>query len=123
MQPPQEWIAFYRESTGERIVGMWTLCDRGETAIIDATSPDGRATLILADGTTRQIVAIDGHYTIELSPATNRNPFPEQVVNPIFPIGGSPVILIEKEQRTPPDLPYKLYLSAVMGGSGWPERQ
>lgn len=123
MQPPQEWIAFYRESTGERIVGMWTLCDRGETAIIDATSPDGRATLILADGTTRQIVAIDGHYTIELSPATNRNPFPEQVVNPIFPIGGSPVILIEKEQRTPPDLPYKLYLSAVMSGSGWPERQ
>ena len=125
-QPPQEWIAFYRESTGERIVGMWTLCDRKETAIIDATSPDGRAMLVFADGTTRQIAAIDGHYIIELPPAANRNPFPtdpdaQPVPNPIFPIGGPPVILIEKEQRTPPVLPVKSYLPAVFGGSHWPE--
>ena len=123
LQPPQEWVAFYRESTGERIVGMWTLCGREETAIIDATSPDARATLVLADGTTRQIAAVDGHYTIDLLPATNRNPFPGQAINPLFPIGGPPVILIEKDQRTPPDMPYKSYLSTVWGGPQWPERQ
>ncbi len=121
MQPPQEWVAFYRESTGERIVGMWTLCDREETAIIDATSPDGRATLVFADGTTRQIAAVDGHYIIELPPAANRNPFPEQSISPVFAIGGSPVILIEKESRTPPNLPYKSYAPIIVGGMHWPE--
>jgi hypothetical protein len=120
-QPPQEWVAFYRESTGERIVGMWTLCDREETAIIDATSPDGRATLVFADGTTRQIAAVDGHYIIELPPAANRNPFPGQSISPVFAIGGSPVILIEKESRTPPNLPYKSHAPIVVGGTHWPE--
>ena len=121
-QPPQEWIAFYREATGERLVGMWTLCDRQETAIIDATSPDGRATIIFADGRTQIIAAVDGHYSIQLPPATNRNPFPGQSVNPLFPIGGSPVILVEKEDRTPPNLPFNAYLSSVMGGVPWPEQ-
>lgn len=121
-QPPQEWIAFYREATGERIVGMWTLCARDETAIIDATSPDGRATLVFADGRTQTIAAVDGHYSIQLPPATNRNPFPGQSVNPLFPIGGSPVILIEKEDRTTPDLPFNSYLSSVWGGMSWPEQ-
>ena len=122
MAPPQEWIAFYREATGERIVGMWALCDREETAIVDATSPDGRATLVYADGHTQEIAAVDGHYSIELPPATNRNPFPGQNVNPLFPIGGSPVILIEKDDRTPSELPYRLYLSAVLGGPVAPEQ-
>lgn len=122
MQPPQELIAFYRESTGDRIVGMWTLCDRKELAIIDATSPDGRATLVFADGRTQTIAAVDGHYTIELSPAKNRNPFPGQEISPVYAIGGSPVILIEKENRSLPDLPYRVYLPSLWGGSVWPER-
>jgi hypothetical protein len=116
--PPQEWVAFYREATGERVIGLWTLCDRQETAIIDATSRDGRATLVYADGRTQAIAAVDGHYTIELPPATNRNPFPDPnnppQPNPFFPIGGSPVLLIEKDDRGA-NLPYHGYASIIAG--------
>jgi len=66
---------------------------------------------------------VDGHYTIELPPATNRNPFPGQSVNPLFAIGGSPVILIEKDNRTLPELPYHLYLPAAVGSQPTPEQQ
>lgn len=117
MAPPQEWIAFYRASTQERIVAMWTLCARTETAIIDATSPDSRATLIFPDGLTQPIVAVDGHYTIELPPATNRNPFGSEGTNGLFPIGGSPVILVEKDFRNPPDLSNKVFLPVTTGSS------
>ena len=113
--PPQEWIAFHRAATGERIVGLWTLCDRTETAIVDATSPDGRATLVYPDGRTQAIAAVDGHYTIELPPATNRNPFPGGASpNPLFPIGGSPVLLIEKDDRGV-SWPYRGYAPIVTG--------
>jgi hypothetical protein len=121
MQPPQEWIAFYRPATEERVVGMWALCDRAETAIIDAVSPDGRALLVYADGQTQPIAAVEGRYTVELPPATNRNPFPGQTINPLFPIGGSPVILIEKEVRGLPDLPFRLYTPVALGGQTVPE--
>lgn len=121
MQPPQEWIAFYRGATEERIVGMWTLCDRNETAIIDATSPDGRAMLVYPDGHTQQIAAVDGHYAIELPAATNRNPFPGQSINPLFPIGGSPVILIEKDPRVLPEFPNRTFTPAIFGGAPIPE--
>lgn len=121
MQPPQEWIAFYREATGERVVGMWTLCGREETAIIDAVSPDGRATLVYPDGRTQSIAAVDGHYTIQLPAATNSNPFPGQNESPFYPIGGSPVILIEKENRTGPELPFNTNLPVITGGAVWPE--
>ena len=117
MQPPQEWIAFYRAATQERVIGLWTLCDRTETAVVDATSPDGRATLVYPDGRTQPIAAVDGHYTFTLPPATNRNPFPfGDVPNPIFPIGGSPVLLIEKDTRAA-ELPYRTYSPFVTGGS------
>jgi hypothetical protein len=113
--PPQEWIAFYRSATSERIIGLWTLCDREETAVIDATSPDGRATLVYADGRTQAIAAVQGHYTIALPPATNRNPFPGGASpNPLFPIGGSPVLLIEKDYRGA-NLPYHGYAPIVVG--------
>jgi hypothetical protein len=45
------------------------------------------------------IVAVNGVYTISLLGATNRNPFPNQDENPIYPIGGRPVILIEVDER------------------------
>lgn len=121
MQPPQEWIAFYRHSTGERLVGLWTLCDRDEVAIIDATSPDGRATLVYPDGRAQPIAAVNGHYTIQLPAATNRNPFGAEGENAIFPIGGQPVILIEKEDRSLPDLPYRAFVPATVGDPGVPE--
>jgi hypothetical protein len=115
--PPQEWVAFYRPATEERIVGLWSLCGRAETAIIDATSPDGRATLVFPNGRTQPIAAVDGHYAIALPPATNRNPFPNgQTPNPFYPIGGSPVILIEKDLQTLPDLPYRTFLPSTHGG-------
>lgn len=101
MTPHQEWIAFYRESTKERIVGMWTLCGDDVTAEINATSSNGTATLVTADGQTQMMTAVDGVYTIPLHGATNRNPFPGQDVNPIYPIGGSPVLLIEIDERRP----------------------
>lgn len=117
MTPPQEWVAFYRPSTQERIVGMWTLCGRSETAVIDATSPDGRALLIFPDGSEQTVVALQGRYTIPLEPATNRNPFGSEETNALYPIGGRPVILIEKDDRTVPELPYKTYLPQVNGSS------
>jgi hypothetical protein len=112
---PQEWVAFYREATGERVIGLWTLCNREETAIIDATSSDGRAMLVYPDGRTQPIAAVDGHYTIELPPATNRNPFPGGASpNLLFPIGGSPMLLIEKDNRGA-NLPYHGYAPIIAG--------
>ncbi len=120
--PPQEWVALYRPATEERIIGMWTLCSRTETAIVDATSPDGRATLVYPDGRTQVIAAVDGHYAIQLDLATNRNPFPEgQTPNPFYPIGGPPVILIEKESRSLPDLPFRSFLPSAYGGPIQPQ--
>ena len=120
MTPPQEWIAFYHPATQERIVGLWTLCNREETAIVDATSADGRAMLVYPNGLTQPIAAIDGHYTIELQPATNRNPFPGGASpNPLFPIGGAPVLLIEKDTFGA-DRPYKQFAPVVTGGFSLP---
>jgi hypothetical protein len=102
MTAHQEWIALYRPSSKERIVGMWTLCGEAMVAEIPATSPAGTATLVTAGGQTTVITATDGVYSIPLRGATNRNPFPGQDVNPIYPIGGSPVLLVELDERRPP---------------------
>jgi hypothetical protein len=104
--PPMEWMAFYRAATQQRIVGLWTLCGDNETAIIPATSPGGSALLVRLDGSTVALQAINGVYTIDLPSATNRNPFPGQSVNPIYPIGGAPVLLIESDDGSgPPPTP------------------
>lgn len=116
----QEWIAFYRYATQERIVGMWTLCGEDETAVVPATNPAGTALLVTLDPATNQIVertltAENGVYTIELPAATNRNPFPFQDVNPIYPIGGRPFILIEPDDRQPPpELDQRWYLPLIV---------
>jgi hypothetical protein len=101
---------------------LWTLCGRSETAIVDATSPDGRATLVYPDGRVQPIAAVEGYYAIPLPPATNRNPFPGgQTPNPFYPIGGSPVILIEKDFRSLPNLPYHSFLPSAYGGPTPPQ--
>lgn len=96
---PQEWMAFYRPETRERIVGMWTLCGDAETAVLPAANPQGLACLVAPDGTETTIAAADGVYTIQLAGATNRNPFPGQSINAIYPIGGRPYLLIEPDPQ------------------------
>jgi hypothetical protein len=102
---PQEWIALYQPMTNKRIVGMWARCERTETAVIEATAPDGKAQLVAADGSVQALTAVNGSYTITLPPATHRNPFPLQTINPTFPIGGRPYILIETDFRGDPPRP------------------
>jgi hypothetical protein len=90
---PQEWIAFYRPSTKERVIGMWARFGEDETAVISATSPDKTAHLVYPDGMTVEITAVNNHYTILLPAATNQNaPWDPN----LYPIGGQPVILVEK---------------------------
>lgn len=100
---PQEWVGLYNSQDEKRVVGLWTRCGSDETAVIAATDPNGSADLIAPDGTVSQISAVNGFYHIPLPAATNRNPFPGQGINPSFPIGGRPVILIENDyQGNPP---------------------
>lgn len=95
----QEWIALYQPSTQKRIVGMWARCGHDETAVIESTDPNGIARLVAPDGTARLIRAIDGFYSISLPGATNRNPGPGQSINPVYGIGGQPLIIIETDQQ------------------------
>jgi hypothetical protein len=99
---PQEWIALYQPATEKRIVGLWARCGYTETAVIEATNPDGKAQLVAPDGSVQEITASGGFYSITLPAATNRNPSPGQIINPIYPIGGRPVILIETDTREEP---------------------
>ena len=90
---PQEWIAFYRPSTKERIIGMWARFGTEETTVLPATSPTNTAQLVYANGITETITAVNDYYTITLPPATNQNaPWDPD----LYPIGGPPVILIEE---------------------------
>lgn len=95
---PQEWIAFYRPATGERIVGMWSRVGAAQTAVVPAANSAGTGFLVAADGTTQTVTAQDGFYTIQLPAATNQNaPWdPES-----YAIGGRPYILIEPDTTAP----------------------
>ncbi len=86
----QEWIAFYRPATRQRIVGLWARHGNDETAVLPATA--GSALLLHPDGTGQTIVPSDGHYTLLLPGATNQNAPWDPT---LFPIGGSPLILVE----------------------------
>ncbi len=94
---PQELIALYQPETKKRIVGLWARCGQTETAVIEATDPEGKAQLVAPDGSVEEITASGGLYSIILPEATNRNPYPGQTINPIYPIGGRPYILIETD--------------------------
>ncbi|MDX1616516.1 MAG: hypothetical protein R3300_19555, partial [Candidatus Promineifilaceae bacterium] len=68
---PQEWIALYRTSTRERIIGLWARYGESETAMVPAVSAS--ATLHYPDGAKEVIYPVNGLYTVELAPATNQN--------------------------------------------------
>ena len=63
----QEWIALYQPAAKKRIVGMWARCGREETAVIEATDPNGMATLVGTDGSVQEITANNGYYSITIA--------------------------------------------------------
>lgn len=92
---PQEWIAFYKPSTGERIIGLWSRVGSDQTANLEATSSS--ALKILPDGSTEVITPVNGYYTLHLPAATNQNaPWDPS----LYAIGGRPTIIIESDPRS-----------------------
>ena len=94
----QEWLAFYRSTTGERILGLWARLGQAETAVVPATSLAGAALLLTPDGVTQAITATNGFYHVTLPPATNQNAIGQPA---FYPIGGRPLILIEPDTLPP----------------------
>jgi hypothetical protein len=94
---PQEWIAFYRPGTGERIVGLWARFGTDQMAIVPAAGTSAR--LLLSDGTGEVLSPTNGTYLVSLPRATNQNaPWDRN----LYPIGGRTAILIEKDDIPPP---------------------
>lgn len=93
----QEWIAFYRPSRQERVIGIWSLVGITETATITATG----STALLVDqyGHVSSHSPVNGFYTIQLGPATNQNTPPPPGSD--YSIGGPPLILIERDNQPP----------------------
>ena len=94
----QEWLAFYRTTSGERILGLWARSGQAETAVVPATSQAGAALLLTPDGVTQTITATNGFYHVALAPATNQNAIGQTA---FYPIGGRPLILIEPDTLAP----------------------
>lgn len=105
----QEWLAFFKPASGERVMGLWALCSAQETAVVSATNAAGTATLITPDGVTQTVTAVNGAYTLNLPGATNTNAPWDPTLNPI---GGRPYLLIEKD-TLPPDLSVTAPVTAV----------
>ncbi len=92
----QEWLAFYRPGTGERLVGLWARFGTPETAVVPATAAS--ALLITPDGQTQNIPAVNGAYTLTLPQATNQNAFWDP---DLYAIGGRPHLLLETDTVPP----------------------
>lgn len=94
----QEWIAFYRPNTNQRIMALWSCTGQPKSAVIPAIETG--ALLITPDGTERFISpAANGNYYLTLPAATNRNyPNPN---DGFWPLGGHPYILIERDLQAP----------------------
>jgi hypothetical protein len=95
---PQEWIALYRPSSSERVLGMWARFGQAETAVVPATNSAGSGLLITPDGVTQKVTAVDGTYILSLPAATNQNAPWDPM---LYPIGGRPLILIERDTMAP----------------------
>jgi hypothetical protein len=96
----QEWLAFFKPATAERVLGMFTRYGTPETAVITSTNAAGTGLLIAPDGVTQTVTATNGVFTFTLPAATNQN-------NPLnsepYDIGGRPYLLIEPD-TLPPDV-------------------
>ncbi|MCP4428825.1 MAG: hypothetical protein GY803_30435 [Chloroflexi bacterium] len=106
---PQEWIAFYKPGTGERIVGLWARFGDEQTAVITTTNAANTGTLITPDGITQTITAANQVFTLTLPAATNQNAIWDPT---LYPIGGRPYLLIEPD-TLPPELTVSAPVTAV----------
>jgi hypothetical protein len=88
---PQEWIAFYRPATNERVIGLWARFGTDQTALVPAVG--SRARVVYSDGASEVRTPVNGTYAIALPAATNQNdPFNQS----LYAIGGRTAILIEE---------------------------
>ncbi|MGB1251394.1 MAG: hypothetical protein ACPG8W_12305 [Candidatus Promineifilaceae bacterium] len=94
----QEWIAFYRPNTNQRIMGLWTCDGTDKAAVIPAV--DTGALLLSPDGTQEFIAPTDGYYYLTLPAATNQN-YPNSPNPNYWPVGGRPYILVERDLQLP----------------------
>ncbi len=106
---PQEWIAFYKPGTGERVLGLWARFGDAQTAVITSTNAANTGLLITPDGVTQTIAATNGVFTLTLPAATNQNAPWDPA---LYPIGGRPFILIEPD-TLPPEVTASAPVTAV----------
>ena len=92
---PQEWIAFYRPNTHQRVLALWARFYDNLTATVQATG--NNALLVDQTGATQTVVPAGGNYTLALPAATNFN----QHQDGSAAIGGRPYLLIETDTRAP----------------------
>jgi len=92
----QEWIAFYRPSTRQRVLALWARYYQPETAQVPAVGPS--ALLVDQTGAAMTIYPINGFYTLQLPAATNRL---TGTNDGSAPIGGRPYLLIESDTQPP----------------------
>jgi len=96
---PQEWIAFYRPASRQRIIGLWSRVGSDQIARLEATG--NSALKILPDGTSQIIYPANGYYELNLPGATNQNAPWDPV---LYAIGGRPTIIVELDSlRKMPD--------------------
>jgi hypothetical protein len=87
----QEWFAFYRPDTGQRIIVMWARYHHAVTANVPAVA--NQAILLDQYGVTTSLNPQSGQYAVSLPAATNLNtPHPP---DGSASIGGRPFFLIE----------------------------
>ena len=107
-----ELIAFYRPSTGQRLIVMWATQGYDVQASVAAVSTS--AALMDMYGSVRAIAPQNGYYVVDLPRATNQN-LPNSAE---YMIGGAPFILLEKASPlVAAELIYNGGFEA--GASGW----
>jgi hypothetical protein len=93
----QEWIAFYRPATHQRVLALWSLVGSSQTAVVTAVGSSAR--LVDQSGTVTTLTPQNGVYTLQLGPATNQNS--SSTPWSAYSIGGPPLILIETDTSAP----------------------
>jgi hypothetical protein len=87
----QEWFAFYRPDTGQRVIVAWARYHHDVMAVIPAVA--NQAILLDQYGASTTIHPQSGQYALSLPAATNLNaPYPP---DGSASIGGRPFFLIE----------------------------